>query len=314
MLFYYFLIFLIFVILLLVFFLYSIRNVNENNKEIYEWNNCKLTDQKKIANTWNKYGVIIIPNVVSNEHCNELLNIIKEEETNSKYKETNNVRSVHKREDLFLPLEKCRPYIKNIYEKIKIFVDTIAYNSKFMDCSSLNSKPGSYPQEWHSDTNVDKTNKLHELLYSNLFSISVSLQDVDETMGPLEAYLGTHRINYDYINYINEKYNIPGKFDEEDNDMDCKYYKDNIKSGLCDNKIAKILEIENIKPVKAVCKKGSIVIWSSKLFHRGGGNYGNKDRYTFYFTLIGIGKLNPMNYEPSIKKNDKNKIIYMKDL
>ena len=87
---------------------------------------------------------------------------------------------------------------------------------------------------------------------------------------------------------------------------------DKIKNGLCESVLFEITKLnKNFKHVKTTCKKGSLIIWSSKVIHRGGQNYGNKKRPIFYFTLLGDNGENPMDYPINM---DNNKEIFLKSL
>jgi ectoine hydroxylase-related dioxygenase (phytanoyl-CoA dioxygenase family) len=93
----------------------------------------------------------------------------------------------------------------------------------------------------------------------------------------------------------------------------CIYEDDDIKYGLCEHIYSKTPKIDKkYKHVKCDCKKGSLVMWSSKVFHRGGQNYGDKDRPIFYITLMGDNGKNPMDFDSTIE--DASKKIYIKDL
>jgi hypothetical protein len=294
------------IIILLFLYVYHHRN--------YKWYLCSEINQNKLVISFNKYGLIIIPNMVSNKECDEILNLI---EIEKKYKsESRKVRSPYKRTDLIIPVEKCKKYIKNIHNKLKYFFDKITPNAKLMECSSFITEPGCYPQSWHSDTHLDKINATEESKYANFISVAISLHDIEDEHGPIEALLGTHKLNQNEIEMKLKEYRIIDKFDDMYYDKSCEYYYDDIKRGLCEKHGLIVLnDIEKkYKKVKGISKKGSITIWSSKIFHRGGQNYGKNDRNIFYFSVLGDNRLNPIDYKLSIEKNHRLNNIYIKDL
>jgi ectoine hydroxylase-related dioxygenase (phytanoyl-CoA dioxygenase family) len=281
----------------------------------YIWNKCLINNQQKIVNTFNKNGLIIIPHVISGELCDEIFNEIQII-MNNKMKKYNNAKSLYKRFDIILSLDKFKKYILKIYNKLKYFFDTITPKPKLLECSSFITEPECLPQSWHTDTILDKINKNEEDKYANFITVSLSLNDIDESNSPLEGYLDTHKLTYDVINEKLKKYNISEKYDEIFLDKNCKYYNNNEKRGLCEN--YGLVELNNIekkyKHVKCVSPKGSLTIWSSKIFHRGGANTGNINRNIFYFSLIGNNGVNPVDYDTSLEEHKKLDDIYLEDL
>ena len=63
---------------------------------------------------------------------------------------------------------------------------------------------------------------------------------------------------------------------------------------------------------RSVCKKGSLVIWSSKVIHRGGRNK-KKERPIFYFSLLGSG-IKPDGATYSLKEKYKDNLNYIRSL
>lgn len=302
-------------ILLVIIIIYFYNN---NLKELFfEWNNCNLLDQKKLINTYEKNGVIIIPNFFSDEDCNKLLSILKKANISNVSNEnatTTIVNSSYKRKNIVLPINESKKYIMKIYNKMRYFLDVLTPNPILIDCAAFITNPGCYPQVWHTDTGLDKINDIEELKYSNNISIGVALEDIDETLGPLEAILGTHKLNHDKIDMLLKTDNIFENYDIDTNiEKTCIHKNYDIKRGLCKSSIEELLKLDNrYKYVKCICKKGSLVIWSSKVFHRGGANDGIKDRSVFYITLMGNDGQNPMNFESTIENSKKK--IYIKDL
>ncbi len=107
---------------------------------------------------------------------------------------------------------------------------------------------------------------------ANLVSIGIALDDIAIDMGPLEVFCGTN----------------------------------NLKSAPCFSKIVKRNKYKN-----ANCKKGSIIIWDSKIIHRGGSNKSNKERPVFYFSFLGNNGNRPNGATYSLKSKYKDP-IYIK--
>jgi len=313
----------IFAVLLLLLFIikyfYDIYNDTYNNvpKECFEWSNCNLLDQQKLVNTFEKNGVIIIPDFFPPEYCDELLEIIKKKE-NGEYKKNENetrteTNSEYKRQNIVMPIKECKKYIMDLCNKITYFTDVLTPNPVLIDCAAFITEPGCYPQVWHADTVNDKQTFVSEKQYANQISMGIALQDIDEPMGPLEAILETNNLNYRDFHHRLKIKNLNNNYDSEGVIKDCIYKDDNIKRGLCKNVCFESTNLDKkYKHVKCDCKKGSLVMWSSKVFHRGGQNYGNKNRPVFYITLMGDNGKPPIHFESTIE--DSSKKIYIKDL
>lgn len=278
-------------VIILLIFLYIILNRQYEGlyNKLYQWNNCKLNDKDKLINTFNNYGCIIIPEILSERECNNLLKIISKEEKNKK-NETSNINSNYKRKDLILSLVDTKPYIKKIYSKIKQFCDELHPKGKIVESSSLISYPGCYPQIWHADTMYVDENE------GNLTSFGIALQDTTENMGPLEVFLESNKL------YKNDKEELMKKYKIKDQNLTGDY-DDGIKYQMNE----KLCNILNFKKGICSCKKGSLVIWSSKIIHRGGANK-RKRRSVFYFSLLGSGKP-PMGATYSFKKGENIEYI-----
>jgi len=276
---------LIFLLLYLIFY----KQFDGFNNNYYKWNNCKTNNPEKLKRTFNNYGCIIIPNLLSIDDCNKLLKIIKKEER-KKNTQTGNINSNYKRKDLLLPLDDTKEFIKKIYNNIKIFCDDLHPDGKIVENSCLISYPGSYPQIWHADTKYQFGKE------GNLTSFGIALDDIDSSMGPLEVFLESNKIYKTDREELYKKNKIKEQNLTGDYDDGLKYQEN--------EKICKIL---NFKKENCACKKGSLVIWSSKIIHRGGGN-NKKKRPVFYFSLLGKGKL-PYGATYSLKKREKLQII-----
>jgi ectoine hydroxylase-related dioxygenase (phytanoyl-CoA dioxygenase family) len=262
------------------------------DKNLYPWNHCKTKDQNKLKNTFNNYGSIIIPDILSKEDCDEILEIISREERN-KNNESGSINSNFRRKDIFLPVADTKKFIKKIYDKIQPFIDDLIPEGKIVESSSLISYPGAYPQIWHADT-VHKSSK-----EGNLVSFGVALDDITPNMGPLELFLESNKMYNQDTNKLCSKFNI--KTDHLSGDFD---------DGKKYQQLHKLCKIQKYKKVNCSCSKGSMVIWSSKVIHRGGENL-SKRRPLFYFSLLGKG-VKPYGATYSLKKKDT--IKYIKEL
>jgi len=307
------LVILIFFILLLLFFIFYFHNTTK----CYEWNNCNLLDQQKLINTFEKNGVIIIPEVFTQDVCDKLLDILKKKENNyygeNKNETKTEIASQYKRKNIVMPTNECREYITDIYNKLKYFFDILTPNPILVDCACFITEPGCFPQAWHRDTLDSTRDFITTTKYANQISIGITLEDVDETLGPLEVFLKTNKL-YQNEYFLFEKYNDTNiKYDKNGMDINCIYKDNHILRGMCkDRKTQTISKSGMFKKVKCTCKKGSLVLWSSKVIHRGGQNIGNKNRPVFYITFMGNNGDNPMDFDPT---TDRPGITtYLKDL
>lgn len=277
-------IFTLLIIMIIVIILFVLaQNYKMYTYKYYPWNKCLINDQNKLINTFNKYGCVIIPNILTHSDCDKILELIEKEEKN-KNNITSSINSNYKRKDLLLSLNKMKYDIKDIYTTIKYFCDNITPNGKIVECSSLISYPGCYPQIWHSDTNFISNNE------GNLVSFGIALNDITPQMGPLEIYLESNNI-YKNIDHLIDKFNI----DTEDN------LNGNYDDGIKKQPIEDLCKILKFKKKKCSCQKGSLIIWSSKIIHRGGAN-NEKKRPVFYFSVLGEGE-KPYGATYSLKNN-----------
>ncbi len=110
--------------------------------------------------------------------------------------------------------------------------------------------------------------------YGNMITIGVALDDITENMGPLELYPKTTQVN-----------------DSKINDLFLK------------NKYQK---------KKMICQKGDLIIWDSKIIHRGGKNISSSIRPLFYFSFLEGNKPKPRDATYSLKSIYKGKIFVSK--
>jgi ectoine hydroxylase-related dioxygenase (phytanoyl-CoA dioxygenase family) len=229
-----------------------------------------MNNPTKLIKTFKENGCVVIPNLLPAEDCDALLKIIRQENKKA-YHQTGNINSDFKRKDLMLPLTATRPYIEKIYQKIQTFCDKLHPNAKIVENSSLISYPGCYPQIWHSDTSYEGEDD------ANLTSFGLALTDVTKGMGPLDVYLRSNKLYKSDEEMLIEQYGIE-EDDLEGDDSDGEKYQS----------IAALCEKIGFEKASCTCKKGSLVIWSSAVVHRGGKNV-EKERPLFYFSLLGKG-------------------------
>tara|TARA_Y100000389_G_scaffold204539_1_gene257819 strand:+ start:18031 stop:18780 length:750 start_codon:yes stop_codon:yes gene_type:complete len=248
-----------------------------------------------MVDTFNEYGCIIVPRVLDKDDCNEIKKLISIERSQKTF-ELGDINSNYKRIDLVLPLKKYEIFIKKIYKKLSFFCDKLIPRAKIVECASLISYPGCYPQIWHSDTDYISDND------GNLISFGIALSDVTDDMGPLEVYLSSNKIHNIPEENFQKKYSLS---DDSigDNDIDIL---DGTKYQVT-NEICKKMGFQH---VKCACNIGDLVIWSSKVIHRGGANT-KRERAIFYFSLLGEGNI-PEGATYSLKDVDKD--TWIKDI
>ena len=228
---------------------------------------------KYINNPEAKYvednGYIVLPNVVSHEDCDKIADLIKKENENKNRYESH-INDNKNRKDLLLPLNQLTlRVIRNIYLKYQSLWHAITPNPILAECSSFISWPNAKSQIWHADTE-NNPNK------AKMYSIGIALIDFEEDVGPLEVYPKSH-------NLFDEDLDELGIVQEEGYR---KYFLDDF----------------GFKSKKLVCKKGSIIVWGSTVYRRGGANTSNKMRPFFYFSFVEGGKLRPTGGTDSLKK------------
>ena len=260
--------------LLITYYISPIKESFGNN--LYKWNNTNINNQNKLINTFKKNGCIIIPNMLSNNDCNKLLKIISKEKKNKNI-ELGEIQSPYSRKDILLSLKDTKKFIKKIYDKIKTFCNVLLPDALIVENSSFISYPGAYNQNWHTDTAFKSES-------ADLISFAIALDNIESNMGPLEIFLESTKVHKSIAN--THEFNI--------------------------DLFKKLRKQMNFKKVKCICKKGSLIIWSSKVVHRGSANI-HKKRPVFYFSLMGKGKP-PFGATYSLKSIDKLKKNYVKDL
>lgn len=150
------------------------------------------TSQQKTNENYIKLcneGYLIIPNMLSHQECNNILNEIKTVEKGNVT--TSDIHANKNRKDMCIPVYRVIKYIKKIYEKTKDIWKYVTPNPILCECSALISYPKAKNQAWHSDTNFTKGD-------ANLVSMGIALQDVTKDMGPLHVLKGSN-LDYDAI-------------------------------------------------------------------------------------------------------------------
>ena len=262
--------------------------------ELLNIKNNKVIPQNKFINYFNKNGAIVLDNILSDSDCDELNKLISSKEQT--LKQTRNKLNLHgelwskyRRFDVILPIDNSQKYVKKIYLKLKHLCDTICPDPKLIEISAFVTYPGCYPQPWHTDHSYDNDNKEP----SNIVSFGIALDNVTPDMGPLELYAGSNNI-WKQTKELLEKYKIEP--DVEDGS------KDKNTDGLKKQSLEELCQKMDFKKKKLICNKGSLVAWSNRACHRGGGNI-LKRRPVFYFTLMGKGHV-PDNTSYFLKKVD----------
>ena len=211
-------------------------------------------------------GYQIIPNVLTINECDNLLKIINN--ARKKNMPVGEIHSINNREDRMISMNRVRKYISKIYNKTKHnWINIIGYNPLICECSSLLSFPGSEHQIWHTDTSY----KFGDAL---LISIGIALNDINEDMGPLNVYKGSHNIYTKDMGQMFNDYNIEIE--------ECTM----LEEGLCSQTIEKICKKRGYKLKKCIAKKGDLIAWQSSIVHRGSANKSDKLRPVFYFSLM----------------------------
>ena len=276
----------------------ELLNIKDNNK---------IVPQNKFINYFNKNGVIVLDNILSDNDCDELNKIISSKEkilkeTREKLNINGELWCKYRRADVILPIDITKKYVKKIYLKLKHFCDTICPDPKLIEISAFVTYPGCYPQPWHTDNEYVENNDQEP---SNIVTFGIALENITQDMGPLELYAGSNNIwkqSEEYRNDLYKKYNISP--DELTGDDYVDVYKKQAFEKLC--------EKLNFKKKSLICNKGTLIAWSNRACHRGTSN-NLKRRPVFYFSLMGKGYI-PDNKTYFLKKKDNLTYIVYKSL
>lgn len=194
-------------------------------------------------------GYCIISDVLQPTLCKELLGLVDSVYQNAMQGDTSKVYPIHAAEKrLCLKLPMDLPVHNALQELLKVpslrnlLEGSVTKNAKLYDLTCVVSEPGAAAQPPHPDT----TSKLES---HRLVSIFVALQPVNEAMGPLNVYPGTH--------------------------------KEEMYSSL--QRLGSAERAQRLKVVTAQlsCGAGDVIVMDSRLWHCGGANnsaYGARRR------------------------------------
>ena len=223
-----------------------------------------------------KYGYLTIGEGINDKDCNDILLVINKElgKVDSEY----SWNEKH-RKNLRVPLEL---EIKNIINKIlnnknleKIW-EKFTPNPILAESSIFLTYPKAGNQPWHRDIKLKDD-------YADMITIGIALDDINEDMSILELYPKSMEISDKSLIKLKDKYN--------------NNYLEDLK----------------YKKKRIICKKGSIIIWNSKLIHRGSKNTSNTIRPLFYFSFLEGDKPRQKGPTYSLKSTYKHK-IYVNEL
>ena len=234
-----------------------------NSKEYY----CSLDD---VHHYLEKYGVAVVSDVVSKPECKKNANLA--------WKEFNKLTS-----EMENPIDKKNPatyktifefyplhamllqhfgighmqFVWNIRQNInvaKVFAKLWGCSTKELLCSfdgiSFHMPPEITKRGWYKNNNWLHTDQ--SSLKPDLETIQgfVSLYDINENDASLCIYEGSHKYHQDFF----KTFDIESKKDwfKLQNEEQYKYFVD-----------------KQCKQVCIKCKRGSLVLWDSRLFHQG---------------------------------------------
>ena len=194
-----------------------------------------------------RHGALVVPGVVDPDMCDSAARQLLQVAVQDPKRTTGNIHGgsrkggAGRRVDLLLPREGISQVM---YDRVLSRLGPLLggyLGPKGHDLAEFSSflvYPGAPAQPWHSDTDP------LDLRAARLVSVAVVLDDVTESLAPLEVVLGSHT--------------APWK-------------------GLLGGSTASM-----------VCPKGSVVIWDSRVRHRGSENLSKtRVRPVFYFSLVG---------------------------
>lgn len=271
-----------FIIFLLLYVYLSSSLFTNETRDIEEWRHGDLVDPKKFAFLLEKYGIVIIPDVVTPNEIDRILQ--HAHECNSK--QYGDINEPKHRKDQNLLLDSMEFDLRTVYNKNPYFWETVFPDYIIAECSMLTSYPGSNNQPWHADTTYKKNR-------GNLVSVGIALDDITYSMGPLEVFPGSNT----YAEYVDND-NTYDTLDVLNEVIPCESFITYLRYRLL-----------GLHPEKCNCSKGSLVFWNSNVIHRGSANQSRKKRPVFYFSLLESGKKRPKGSTYSLCKEDKGKNI-----
>lgn len=145
--------------------------------------------QKSHATLLERDGVVHIRNTLPTKVRHRALALVYQELGNCKNRKIGKINNAsNKRIDVSLHLTpNIKELLRHIWSDHKDVWTTHlgCSNPRLLECSALITFPGAGAQDWHRDVPYDPTK-------SRLLSIGIALQDVTESMGPLEVVKKTH--------------------------------------------------------------------------------------------------------------------------
>lgn len=192
-------------------------------------------------------GVVVIPALHDPERCRKLAHNVHAD-IRDPWVEYGNIKRNEYRKDL--PLQLDGEYLDILQESLRllqpVYIETLGGSPVLKEFSSLTSYPGSGEQVFHFDT---KANSVEDLERDGLlYSAFIYLDEVGEFTAPFDAYPGSHG----HLNLV-------------------QALRDDIR--------------ETGPFVRMAVPQGSMVIYNSRLLHRGSGNTSPLTRPTIYFSL-----------------------------
>lgn len=223
-------------------------------------------NKQKFVDRMNKHGVVVLRSVIDKDLCQEVARASHRDVLDPDYP-FGNIQEDELRKDY--PLKLSLPYTKALEKIIDLIGPSMSMilgeNAKLAEFSAMTTYPQAPEQEAHSDSGMDKPQDLNEL--GKLFSCYLYLDEVEEDRGALDFWPATHT----HYHFIPE---------EEDEIM------------------------TSVPAVRVAVPMGSIVIYDSRIFHRGSGNTSKfgYTRPTMYFSLLQNGLEKPDGSTYSVRE------------
>jgi len=209
-----------------------------------------MKEQKK---EYQQKGVIVIPNVFTQEECDEMkrqaYSVQDFEITKSGYKHEPSQTAYNKRSLIFFPA------LANEYlNKIRTDERIVSLVKEFIgdDVRQINNQvyfreSGDNDQfAWHQDIMFRESNIFSEDVEEDYFQTIIAVDDITEENGAIEFIEGSHHI-----------------------------------STILPPQILRVFDRNGLKGVKYLATKGSVIIWSVMIVHGSEPNKSKSDRMTY---------------------------------